>query len=138
MNNFGIWIDEKTNQEEYIDMFDFRELNPVSYTHLDVYKRQEYIDMFDFRELNLIKIQEKDQLKEIDGLIFVLSDKNNVIKMVEWLFECKTNPALFMWVFSEDGLDNEEEVLINLGVDGIFTSKENIKLFVLSLSLIHI
>lgn len=108
MIKIGIWIDE-------------------------INKKEEYSAIYNLKNITLIEMHEKELLKEIDGLILVLSNKDNFFEMVDWIFECKVNPALFIWVFSEDELISEKEFLMNLGVNSVCVSKENINLFVLNI-----
>lgn len=69
------------------------------------------------QEYNVLRIEQKEQLDQLDGLLIVMEEKAELTWAIEWLFMCQTKPSIFVWVFSPTVF--EEELLVGLGANGV-------------------
>lgn len=79
---------------------------------------------FETEQYHLKKIEHKEQVKNVDGLIIPLEMKEQLGQAVEWLVACQQFSAVFIWVISNDFLDYEESILLDLGVNAVIKTEE--------------
>lgn len=61
---------------------------------------------------SLISIKEKQQLKDVDGVIIYVNEQFCLVEAIEWLLELKQRPTLFIWIYCEEiNLKAQEEQL---------------------------
>ncbi|MGM0218951.1 winged helix-turn-helix domain-containing protein [Enterococcus sp. AZ126] len=71
----------------------------------------------------LIKVEKKEQLEQIDGLILSMDEKKQMSVIIDWLLTCQKTPSVFVWIFSTIPLDYEEDVLLGLGANDVVMTK---------------
>ncbi|MBO0423069.1 winged helix-turn-helix domain-containing protein [Enterococcus plantarum] len=72
----------------------------------------------------VVKVENKDQLNQIDGLILSMDKKEQMNLVIDWLLLCQKSPSVFVWVFSTIPLDYEENILFTLGANGVVMTKD--------------
>lgn len=71
----------------------------------------------------LIKVEKKEQLEQIDGLILSMDKKEQMSLVIDWLLTCQKSPTIFVWVFSTIPLEYEEDILLGLGANDVVMTK---------------
>lgn len=79
---------------------------------------------FETEQYHLKKIEHKEQIKSVDGLIIPLEMKEQLGQAVEWLVACQQFSTVFIWVISNVFLDYEESILLDLGVNAVIKTEE--------------
>ncbi|MHC5228799.1 winged helix-turn-helix domain-containing protein [Enterococcus sp. LJL99] len=94
----------------------------------DELSTQELVHIFQMQDYQLINVKEKKQFDQLDGLVINLTKGNNLTKVIDWLLYSKNNPAIFVWVVSNDQLGKEEEnILLELGANDVLPIAEDVK-----------
>lgn len=66
------------------------------------------------------------ELTDVDGIIIPISKRNQVVGSLKWISSFKEQSSSFIWVFSEESLEFEQEILIAMGVNDVITTKERL------------
>lgn len=75
----------------------------------------------------LVNVKDKSQLCELEGVILTVTDKYDLMKVIDWLLACQAQPALFVWVISTVLLEEEEEaILLELGANDVLKISGNL------------
>lgn len=91
-------------------------INPSMYQLLE--------QQFESQTYRVVKVEEKEQLNQIDGLILSIDKKEQMNLVIDWLLICQKSPSVFVWIFSTIPLDYEENILFALGVNAVVMTKE--------------
>lgn len=84
---------------------------------------QTLVQQFESQTYSLIKVDKKEQLEQIDGLILSMAEKEQMSSIIDWLLTCRKTPAVFVWVFSTIPLEYEENILFELGANDVVMTK---------------
>lgn len=87
---------------------------------------QEIHDRLATEKYNIININEKKQLRYLNGLLLLLDKKDNLGQIIEWLLKCQQYPSLFVWVYSSIQLGSDADTLIKLGANEVISTEENL------------
>ena len=71
------------------------------------------------KNFDLSEVTEKRQLTDLDGLILPMDQKEQLSTVIDWLLESQDIPNLFIWVFSTEQIETEEDILRKLGVNEV-------------------
>lgn len=71
----------------------------------------------------MIKVEKKEQIEKIDGLVLTMDEKKEMGFIVDWLLTCQKSPSIFVWVFSAVALEYEEDILLGLGANDVVMTK---------------
>lgn len=71
------------------------------------------------KNFDLSEVMEKRQLAELDGLILPMDKKEQLSTVIDWLLASQDIPNLFIWVFSIEKIETEEDILRKLGVNEV-------------------
>lgn len=82
---------------------------------------------------SLSKISEKENLSDLDGLIIPIDKKNQLSKVIDWILASQKVPNQFIWVFSNEEVETEEDILRKLGVNEVIEGKEHLPRLFLSI-----
>ncbi|PZL77519.1 hypothetical protein CI088_01580 [Enterococcus plantarum] len=89
---------------------------------------EQVVHYFRTEPYQISKVETKEQLISIDGLLLSIETKEDFTKVVEWLLACQNIPTVFVWVFSAISLDFEEDILLELGVNNIIMTEKRVPL----------
>lgn len=86
---------------------------------------KEVLSLLQSEDRPVIDITERKQLQTLTGVVIVINEKEELSDGIDWLLACRENPLLFVWIFSLVELEDELNILMSLGANGIIVEKKN-------------
>ncbi|MHC5228567.1 winged helix-turn-helix domain-containing protein [Enterococcus sp. LJL99] len=82
---------------------------------------------FQSKNETICLVEDKNQLDDLKGIIIYFANDNYFAKIIENLLYLKTKPTAFLWVGVPKLLDDEENILLEMGVNNVFSFPDEIK-----------
>lgn len=73
-------------------------------------------------------VEKKEQVEQLDGILLAIETKDQFVLLVDWLLTCQKVSSLFVWVYSDVSLAEEEATLVKLGASGVIYLKQRFPL----------
>lgn len=88
---------------------------------------EEIKNTFQSKNETIFLVEDKDQLDNLKGIIIYFTSDNYFAKIIENLLYFKTKPTIFLWVGVPKLLNEEQNVLLEMGVNSVFSFPDEIK-----------